>query len=370
VNKIQTKVVKVNKKKDHLKFFKKFDNFFINDSEINIDKTKNGLNILITCPSFKVPHGGIRVILEWANRLNKWHNVVIYVNDGIKVCDWFNIDENIVINNTLKNLYECNCVIITSPHTIFIQDKLLNNQKCFIFLQMMEHMFIPSSSLWYKECLKFYNSKYPLFSISKWNIEMLKKEFNRTGETHYIGNGVNLTDFPINRNPKEFDNIVLIEGWESTNPSKDIKNIAAKTAKKLKKHGYKIIVYSNANLQTLKNIPDEFYYKPSLYKLNELYTKATIMIKASQYDARSCSPMEAMTKGTPIVRSIINGDDDLINGYNCIRVDYDETKLYNAAMDLLNNKILMENISINCLNYIEAFTWDFWINEINEIIIK
>jgi glycosyltransferase involved in cell wall biosynthesis len=370
MNQTKTKIVKVKPEKNILKFFREYDNFLIDDQEININQNKTGINILITCPSFKVPHGGIRVILEWANRLNKWHNIVIFVKDNVKKCDWFNIDEDITINGSLKNLHRCNCVIITSPHTIFVQDNLHKKQKCFIFMQMMEHMFIPNNMNWYNDCVKFYTSKHPLFSISKWNIEMLKNEFKRSGVIHYIGNGVNFKDFTINREPKNNNNHILVEGWESTNPTKDFNHIAAKVAKKLKKDGYNIIVYSNVDLYTLKDVPDEFYKNPSISKLNELYNKAAILIKASQYDARSCSPMEAMTKGTPTVRAITKGDDDLIDGYNAIIVPYDETSLYNAATNLLNNKILMDNLSINCLNYVEAFNWDFWVDEINQIIIK
>ena len=49
----------------------------------------------------------------------------------------------------------------------------------------------------FEKCKKFYRSKFPMFAISEWNIESIYRDFERNKNIFYIGNGVNLKDFPI-----------------------------------------------------------------------------------------------------------------------------------------------------------------------------
>jgi hypothetical protein len=115
-------------------------------------------------------------------------------------------------------------------------------------------------------------------------------------------------------------------------------------------------------------VPDEFYVLPDLETLNFLYSNATILIKATQYDARSCSPMEAMTKGTVTARAIIEGDDDLHHFKNCYRVSYDVDKLYYAALTLLKDDTLRNILACNCISYVQTYTWDYWMEKIVGIL--
>ena len=266
-------------------------------------------NVFITIPDFSL-HGGIRVILEWANRLTVWHSVHLHNLKGETHCNWFNINPDVKLVGA--NMKGMDILIITSPHSIHFQDRPDLPERTFIFMQMCEHMFKPNDKDWQRKCYTFYTSKHHLISISKWNINVITNQFGRKGVTHYVGNGVNLDHFPISNKPKD-EGTVLIEGWESGNSSKDPDHIGPKVAARLKADGYSICAYSAKPLVTMSDVPDEYYCKPSLAQLNELYERATILIKATKYDARSCAPMEAMTKGTVTVRGIIEGDDDLID---------------------------------------------------------
>lgn len=203
-----------------------------------------------------------------------------------------------------------------------------------------------------------------MFISARWNIELFES-IGRQHPTIWIGNGVNLDHFHLSNHPKDFKT-VLIEGWEARNPAKDIDYIAPRVAKKLKEEGYSIIAYGAKPLTTFADVPDEYYRVPELEKLNELYERATILIKASKYDARALAPMEAMTKGTPTARAIILGDDDLIDNENCLKVRYDENQLYNAAKKLLTDKKLHKMLSENCFQYVQENGWDRWM----PIIIK
>lgn len=324
------------------------------------------MKIFLTTPTLQGRHGGIRILCEIANRLQDLgHEVTLYNLGGHLTCDWF--DVKVRITNSTILLKKADCLIITSPHTIHLQKQIRQDQKCFLHCQMMEHLFNIGNKRFYDQCIEFYTSPHPMFSISQWNMQMMK-ELGRTAPTHYIGNGVNLEHFPISDKPKD-GKTVLVEGWECTNQAKDVDNIAPKVAKRLKEEGYYIIAYSAQPLKTMPDVPHEYHCKPSLEKMNELYERATILLKASKYDARSCAPVEAMTKGTATARVIQFGDDDLIDEYNCLRDYYNQDRLYLNSLQLLKNVELRKTLSKNCLQYVQTeCNWQTIMNQINEIL--
>lgn len=321
------------------------------------------MNLLISIPGFPA-HGGIRILVEIANRLTKWHNVTIYSLHGLSGKEYWNIDPKVKVLSEV-NLSDYDTLLIGSPHTIHLEDSFKG--KVVIHLQMLENMFAPFDKNWQNQCLKTYRSQNYLLSISEWNMVELHNKYGRTAKTSYIGNGINYNDFPIDFSEKDFKT-VLVEGWNAGNPTKDTDNICPKVALRLKREGYKIITYGREKPKVLSYVPDEYYISPSLEKLNELYSRATILLKASKYDARSCSPMEAMTKGTVTARAIIKGDDDLINNVNCLKVGYSEQQLYKAAKTLLTNKEVYKSLQNGCKAALEYNNWDERIKEINNIL--
>lgn len=320
------------------------------------------MRIFIQSPNINSRHGGIRVINEWANRLGDFgHSVVLYNQAGPVRCDWMEIKCKIV--NTMALMVKSDILIVTSPHGAFLLNKDLPIKK-FVFLQMLEHLFNPMNHKNLLNCLELYKTNYPLISISQWNIKMLQHTFDRKGMTKYVGNGVNLNDFPISNKPKN-GKVILLESPEPTNDAKDVDRIALKVAKRLKEQGY---IIKGFGLKKSEDIFDEYVIKPDLQTMNRLYEEATIMIKATRYDARSTSPLEAMTKGTVTVRGIIEGDDDL-NEENSYRTGYSVDKVYDSAIFALNNKKDLEKRANAGRQYVQTYTWDYWMNQINQILI-
>jgi len=308
------------------------------------------MKIFITCPNINSRHGGIRVIIEWANRLHLLgHSVYLQGSDP---CNWMDVVCNITSDK--RHAAKCDCIIVTSPHGIeFLSYPV---KKKFAFVQMMEHLFNPGNKQFHKAAMQLYSTPYPLFSISKWNIE----EMNRAGATHYIGNGVNLYHFPVEYPAKS--KVVLLESPIPTNDSKDTDRIALRVAWQLSKLGYTIKGYGFHHCDI-----DEFHVKPDLQTMNRLYSEATILLKCTKYDARSTSPMEAMTKGCVTVRGIIKGDDDLIeeNSYRC---GYDYEQVLSTALFALNNPEVTDQKAKACYEYVQTYTWDYWMKQINEIL--
>lgn len=324
--------------------------------------------MVITCPGFSV-HGGIRIILEWANRLNQYEPVTILTLGKEKRPTWFNIDLSIPITHKPDILKRADKLIICSPHQISLQDHPHRPEKSFIFMQMCEHLFNEKDVSWLRECMKFYKSPLPMMLISNWNYQWIR-EFGRTAPTYYIGNGVNLDDFPITQTKYFSDGKpdVLLESPIANNQAKDVYCIGLKVAERLMADGYKILSYGAAPPNGFKYSVNEYIQKPNIKQLNALYERSCVMIKATRYDARSTAPMEAMTKGCVTARAIKLGDDDLLHGVNCLRSDYEEEALYQNAKKLLTDHELRNQLSKNCIDYVQKFGWSYWLPQILSIL--
>lgn len=322
------------------------------------------MKILYTLPSISVPHGGYLICCEHISRLKALgHEVDLFVEKGPTVCAWERYSH---INITTdRNAYlNYDCIVIGSPHSMWLEGLIQPHQKCFIFMQMDERKFRPHDTRWHKQCLKFYLSKFPIIHGSHWGEQVCRK-LGRTGAMHYIGNGVNLEHFPISDKPKD-GKTILLESPASSNPAKDTDGLALKIAVRLKHQGYNIIGYGFNPVNHFAL--DEYYVRPDLATMNELYERATILLKATRYDARALSPCESMTKGTVTARAIVQGDDDLIHGVNCLRTGYDETGLYNCAKELLTNEPMRQRLADNCREYVQNESWDKIIKQLNQIL--
>lgn len=317
------------------------------------------MRIVITCPDINAIHGGIRVILEWANRLQDLGHQVFVLDQAKHLsCKWFPLRTKIV-NNTYI-LAKADCLIVTSPHGVEYLDRSIH--KKFVFVQMMEHYFRPDNKKWIEMCRKFYTTPHPMFAISQWNIGEMVTKWGRTGPIHYIGNGVNLDHFPVKECYKD-KKTILIESPVTSNPSKDPDQLTLKVAKRLQDEGFKVIAYGAKHIET----DFEYYPNPSNHFLNELYGFSTILLKATKMDARSCSPMEAMTKGTVTVRGIEFGDDDLTPDLS-YRCGYNEVELYETAKFALTETENRNQKAKLCLEYVQTYSWDYWMRKINQII--
>lgn len=326
------------------------------------------MRVFLTCPTFSA-HGGIRVILEWANRLSRRGHIVYLRTDDRRGCEWFDLDRSVKIEHSDRALESCDTLIVTSPHAVDYLDRPASPARRFAFMQMAEHLFRPRDRRWQAQCQHFYLTAAPLILISHWNWEMVMAA-GRQGPVHYVGNGVNLKDFPI-ESPEKDGKTVLVEGWMPDNPTKDWDRIAARVATRLAREGYRIIGYGRHALppqDRYRRIPQQFIVRPSLEQLNRLYREATILIKASRCDARACAPLEAMTKGTVTARAIEQGDDDLVHEENALRCLYNETALYAAARRLLDDYQLRARLGEAGRAWVQEQTWDAWMDVIEGIL--
>jgi glycosyltransferase involved in cell wall biosynthesis len=325
-------------------------------------------SIFIVIPSFAV-HGGIRVICEWANRLAAKYIVYLRPLKGAVGPGWFTFTNPVQIVLDDSKCESCDLLIVTSPHCWRYLNQPLPTRKV-IFLQMLEEKFRPRDGMWRASCCRLYTSAHPLITISQWGIDHIKKEWGRTGPTYYVGNGVNFDHFPIEDGRKE-PKTLLVEGWTPLNDTKDVDRIGPRAAARMKGQGWKVLAYSSRPASGLyANLADEYYVCPDLEVLNSLYRRASILLKATRYDFRSCAPMEAMTKGTVTVRACYKGDDDLVNGDNCLRCSYELASFTSLAFRLAGDHLLWSKLSQACLKYVRLYDWDYWMQRIDEVLWK
>jgi hypothetical protein len=227
---------------------------------------------------------------------------------------------------------------------------------------MAEHLFNAKDETWVKLCYEFYKAPYPMFSISHWNIELFK-ENGRTYETIYIGNGLNFEQFTPELIPQEQkESLIVVEGWGDRQPHKDKNMYSIAVAQILKKQGARVAAISRTPISQSKHIPDEIYIAPTTEQMAALYKRARMLIKATAYDARSCSPIEAGSKGVVTIRGIDKGDDDLINGENCLKSKYDYPAIKKNALKAWNDIDLCNELATNMHKHILEFcNWDKWV---------
>lgn len=313
------------------------------------------MKIVYTLPSINIPHGGYRIVLEHLIRLKKQfgHDTSLFIESGEPNCDWYgNID--IPITKDRGILGAADIIVFGSPHTRY---QPRPGQKVFSFVQMAEHLFRPNDMQWKRQCKAWYESPYPKIYGAEWIGKLLK------GQLHYLPDGINTDHFPI-ESPVKDGRTVLVEGWECSNPAKDTEAYGPKVAEKLKEEGYKILAYGFLPLKRYSHVPAEYYYRPTLDKMNELYRRASVLIKATKYDSRSLSPVEAATKGCVTARAIVQGDDYLIDRVNSRRTNYVENELYEAGKEILQSPLAI------CIRQLYIPEWPPIIEQLNYTLTK
>lgn len=335
------------------------------------------MKILITSPSL-APHGGVRVLIEHANGLaRQGHDVTLQVvhkpEPGLP--NWVDFHEEVDIQSGAIKFHpgRFDAIVYGSPFMAMQFHQHYKNANAFLLLQMCEEMFNPDNKAYVRQAIESYHLPIPIIGISQWNKDRILEVHKRDPKLpyHLIGNGVSNDFCP---GIKDQGLTILVEGWIGYNPAKDIDAIAPRVARHLKqKYNARIIAYSQFPLThplaKHTDVPDEYYVQPTKEQIVRLNQRATFLLKASHYDARSCAPVEAMKCGTPTVRAIDLGDDDLLHEYNCLRGEYDYDEMIEHAEAMIESQVLWCRCVQNGLQYAEInLSWKHWSNELYKII--
>jgi hypothetical protein len=335
------------------------------------------MKALIITPSL-APHGGVRVLVEHANGLARQGcDVTLQVvhKPEQALPNWVDFHEDVEIQGgAIKyNPGKFDAIIYGSPFVAMQFHQHYKAANTFLLLQMCEELFNPEKKDYVQQAIESYHLPIPIIGISQWNKDRILEVHKRDPNLpyHLIGNGVSDNFCP---GVKDEGLTVLVEGWVGYNPAKDTEAIAPRVARHLKQeYGARIIAYSQFPLTHPQakhvDVPDEYYVQPTADQIVRLNQRATFLLKASHYDARSCAPVEAMKCGTPTVRAIDLGDDDLIHEYNCLRCKYDYHDMIAFAEELLESSCILPRMQKNGLQYAETnLSWPHWSKELYKII--
>lgn len=331
--------------------------------------------ILILTPSLN-PHGGIRVLVEWSNTLaRRGHDVTLQVSSGPLSRNWVTIQSNVNVvggSNIRHKSHLYDIIIAGTPHLALMLNDIQTKAQKFFLLQMAEDLFAPNRASYVQMCRESYKVPFPIIGISKWVAEHVRQYRGETKPMYYIGNGVS-HHFYYDEAKRASEPTLMVEGWNGYNYAKDTEQLTARVAAKMKEEfpEIRIIGFGNQSPTGYTHALDEYIVGASAEKIASMAQSAWMMFKASRYDARSCSPVEAMKCGTPTARALILGDDDLIHNYNALRSGYEFEAFFEIVKELYLNADTREILQLNGLHYAEkALSWNYWMEEVENNIFN
>lgn len=295
------------------------------------------------------PSGGARVIFEHCKHLHKiGHDVTIINPSGNSpaMWEWYGDLGDVPVVRNVASGDKFDVVVATGMQTVSWSLRVSGAKRVY-FVQMMEHLFFRKGTPGYHEARRSYDlakkTGFQVITIAKWLQESLE-EFGL--ESDIIPNGVSEEFKPS----QQKQNYILIEG-DGRNPAKDTDGIAWAVAEVLQQK-YEVGIYGYAAYEHERaGQADEFFVRPTQQQMNALYSGALFLLKTSRYEGRSCAPVEAMACGTPTVRGIISGDDDLTHENNSLRVGYGYEDVLEQAERMFTDTKLRGKLTRACRRY-------------------
>lgn len=317
--------------------------------------------------SFVEPHlkiyGGIRLIIELANRLTeRGHNVTIFHSDG-SPCKWMECKAKIKsYEEVLKQ--EHDVIIYNDPNPIDYKlvKKAKAKLKVFYVLGLYDKQLLKGLNLriylpWNKRMLvlrKSLCSLYLKLSNATWEKEWLKENINI--DSKLLINGVNTKMFypvEVEKNPNEIR--ILCSG--DSREMKGTKTIL-EAIEIAKKEEPKILLDSYYG----KGIPQE--------KMAEKYSSADIFVEGSWQAGWNNPVAEAMACAVPVVCTDIGGVKDFaFHGKTALLVPPKNPEVMaSATLRLIRDEKLREKLRENAYQHIKQFDWDKSAKRLEEIL--
>lgn len=316
--------------------------------------------------SFIEPHlkiyGGIRRVIELANRLTeRGHDVTIFHSDG-SPCKWFKYIAKIKsYDEVLKE--EHDVIIFNDPNPIdfALAKKAKAKLKVFYVLGLYDKKLLKGINLktylpWNKRMLilkKCLHSNYLKLSNATWEKEWLKENMNI--DSKLLIGGINTQMFyPVKTDKNSNEVRILCSGGirehEGTNTILEAIKIA-------KKEESNIVSYTYHG----KWISQE--------KMAEIYSSANIFVDGRWHGGWNNPVAEAMACKVPVVCTDIGGVKDFaFHEKTALLVPMeDPQEMASAILRLIRDNKLRETLRENAYQHISQFDWDKSAKRIEEI---
>ena len=122
----------------------------------------------------------------------------------------------------------------------------------------------------------------------------------------------------------------------------------------------RLVIVSKDECQIESDVPFTFFHRPPRDKLAELYATCDVFVSASWYESLGLPPLEAMACGAPVVLTDSRGVREFAaNGVNCLMVPIqDPDSLAEAILRVLTDEELATRIAANGLQTASRYSWD------------
>ena len=332
--------------------------------------------------------GGVRVVIQYANRLSKrGHHISIIVPNGT-------VDENILreIEQGIKVIQTKNSItdkrnpfqllritwemakvvpesdVIIATHTpttmvSLIAGKLFRKGKMIWFYQDYIEMFEkrPVERWLLRHALRWHDLS---LTISEVCVQELLS-FS-PGNVINVGEGIDTTDIfhpiktngPLNQGLSEKKVIFSIG---DSRPRKGIFDFLKACEKVYEKNPDLVLwIASKEKIDLPTTLPFELIYSPEPDQLARLYSACDVFVSASWYESFGLPPLEAMACGAAVVTTDSRGVCEYaVNGENCLLVPpQDPDALAKAILFLLDNPEFAEKLKENGPITAARFNWE------------
>jgi glycosyltransferase involved in cell wall biosynthesis len=333
--------------------------------------------------------GGVRVVIQYANRLsNRGHIVSLITPDGtidpemrdelIPAVKVVATQHKIAPNPNIFQLLRISCEmilavpksdVIVATHTpttalSFVAGKLLRRGRIVWFYQdylemfetkLIEKWLIRNALRWHDIAL----------TISDASVQELRS-FLQTIKVIKVGEGLDTenifhpsSDIMLNHSKSsEKITILTIADPRPRKGMADFLSAIEKVYTVEKDIILWIVSKENMNIQT--DVPYEYFFRPSLPELANLYSACDLFISASWYESFGLPPLEAMACGAAVITTDSRGINEFaVDGENCIIVPPQNPEiLASAIQNLLHDQSLMNKIKQKGPITASKFDWN------------
>ena len=173
--------------------------------------------------------------------------------------------------------------------------------------------------------------------------------------------GIGLSSMFCPRQVERDDNARMVLFVGDTRPRKGLRDfLRAASLVYQKEPKLKLAIVSKDACHIQSEVPFTCYRRPSDEELAGLYASCDVFVSASWYEGFGLPPLEAMACGAPVVLTDSRGVREFaVNGVNCLMVPIqDPDSLANAILRILTDEELATRIAANGLQTALRYSWD------------
>lgn len=315
--------------------------------------------------------GGVRAIAEHLNGLaRRGHDCTLLSTDGGGISWLTTIFEQRPLSDPGQG-YDVVVGTALGTWPLALELARKQNAKAHGLMQMAEWLFYPKDSDGYRANLEAFTTPLDgVMAISDWLARMAEQVNGRP--VTRIRNGIDTRLFyrqPMPDAPA-FDGLTIVTEGYSNNPAKDVDEMTLRALRHLRYDmGEKLRVIGFSQYGQPSEIFDKWWSQPPQHVIRMIYSTGDVFLKASRYEGRPGPDLEAMACGTPVCRAIGTGDDDLKDGFNCLKVKYGDQEGFEANLyRLLEDAELRAKLAAGGLEYAKHYTWEGAIDAVEETL--